>query len=96
MIEKVDHNGHDMFWYLNKYDIFGLLDCRIIDRILSIKWFGPFEINAVFSDYSTGYTVMDDKHEIYASDRWFQEIVHDMMTVDRSHQVHQFKFEVWK
>ena len=96
MIEMVDHDGHDMFWYMNKYDIFGILDCRILDRIMSIKWFGPFEINVSFADYSTGYMLMADKHEIFASDRWFQETMHEMLTVDRSYQVHQFKFDVWK
>ena len=85
MIEMVDHDGHDMFWYMNKYDIFGILDCRILDRILSIKWLGPYEINVSFADYSTGYMLMTDKHEMFASDRWFQETMHEMLTFDRSH-----------
>ena len=30
------------------------------------------------------------------SNRWFQETMHEMLTLNLGHQVHQFKFEVWK
>lgn len=96
MIEMKDYEGHNMFWYLDKYDIFGILDCRILDRIINIKWNGPYDINSSTADYSTGCVVLKDSHQIMSSDRWFQEIMHEMLTFDRNHQTHIFKFEVWK
>ena len=57
---------------------------------------GPFEINASPLDYSTGWLLANNKYNIFSSDRWFEETMHEMLSFDRSHQVHQFKFEVWK
>jgi hypothetical protein len=54
-IEMKDYDGYNYFWYMSKYDIFGIIDCRILDRIINLKWMGPFEINASPLDYSTGW-----------------------------------------
>ena len=40
--------------------------------------------------------MLQDQHKIFASDRLFEEVRHEMFTLDRSHHVHNFKFEVWK
>jgi hypothetical protein len=96
MIEMEDYEGHNMFWYLSSFDMYDLLNCRILDRIINGMWTGPFEINASIADYSTSYMLMRDKHDIFAKEHWFQETLHEMLTLDRSHQVHLFKFEVWK
>lgn len=96
MIEMKDYDGHNLFWYLDKYDIFGILDCRILDRIINHKWNGPYEINSTIADYSTSYTILRDQLNIFSSDRWFQETMLDMLTFERSNQVHSFKYQVWK
>ena len=37
-----------------------------------------------------------DEHNIFHSDLIFAEIYFEMFTLDCSHTVHNFKFEVWK
>ena len=73
-----------------------MLDCRILDRIIQNKWNGKYDINASFADYSTGFTMLKDQHNIFISDLVFQEISYEMFTLSRGHTVHNFKFEVWK
>lgn len=96
MVEMPDYEGHNLFWYLDNYDIYGILDCRILDRIIQRKWQGPYDISASFVDFSTGYMMLRDPYKIFASDRIFEEMRHEMFTLDRSHHTHDYKFEVWK
>ena len=71
MIEMEDYEGHNMFWYLSNFNMYDLLDCRILDRIITQMWTGPYEINASMADYSTSYMLMTDKHNIFATEHWF-------------------------
>lgn len=96
LIEMPDYDGNDIFWYLDKYDLYDILNCRILDRIIQNKWNGPYDLNATIMDYSTGFSMIADPHDVFATDLVFQEIQYKMYTVDRSHLVHGFKFEVWK
>lgn len=34
LCEMPDYDGHNVFWYLNEYALYKLLDCRILDRII--------------------------------------------------------------
>ena len=34
MSEMTDYEGNDVFWYLDEYDLYNILDCRIMDRII--------------------------------------------------------------
>jgi hypothetical protein len=70
-IEMKDYDGHNFFWYMNRYDIYNIIDCRILDRIINLKWMGPFEINASPLDYSTGWLLANNKYNIFSSNRWF-------------------------
>ena len=36
-IEMKDYDGHNFFWYMNRYDIYNIIDCRILDRIINLK-----------------------------------------------------------
>jgi len=58
MVEQRDYEGNDMFWYLDEFDIYPILDCRIMDKVIQQKWQGKFEINASILDYSTSYTML--------------------------------------
>ena len=45
-----------------------------MDRVISKKWSGKYDINASIADYSTSHTLMADKHQIFATDRVFTEL----------------------
>ena len=47
LVEEVDYEGNDCFWYLDEYDMYSLMGCRIMDRVIQKKWNGKFEINAM-------------------------------------------------
>lgn len=62
LVELTDYDGNDCFWYLDEFDMYGLLDCRIMDRVIQKKWKGKYDINASIFDYSTSYVCLVDKH----------------------------------
>ena len=39
---------------------------------------------------------MRDKYTLFATDWVFQELRHEMLTMDRSDKTHGFKFHVWQ
>ena len=84
MVEMTDYEGNDLFWYLDEYDLYNILDCRIMDRVIEMKWKGKFELNAEMLDYSTSYTLFNDKFELFANDRVFGEIKYAMFTLNKS------------
>jgi len=96
MVEQTDYEGNDCFWYLDEYDLYSILDCRIMDRVIQKKWTGKYDINATILDYSTSYTLMRDKFSLFATDWVFQELRHEMLTIDRSDKTHGLKFQVWQ
>jgi hypothetical protein len=96
MCEALDYDGHNLFWYMDMYDMYEVLDSRILDRIIQTKWNGKYDLNASFLDYSTGYAILNDSHDLFCGDQVFHEIRYTMLRLDRSDLVHKFKFEVWK
>ena len=76
--------------------MYSILDCRIMDRIIQKKWAGKYDLNASVLDYSTSYTVLKDKHNLFATDRVFSEVKFEALTIDQSERTHQFKFFVWQ
>lgn len=95
LAEQTDFDGNDCFWYIDKYDLYPILDCRIMDRIIQKKWNGRYDINATILDYSTSYTLMIDKFSLFATDWVFKELKLEMFTVDLSDKTHCCKFNVW-
>ena len=50
LCEMPDYDGHNVFWYLNKYALYNVLDAKILDRIIQNKWNGQIDINASFAE----------------------------------------------
>ena len=96
IVEQTDYEGNDCFWYLDEYDLYNILDCRIMDRVIQKKWAGKFELNSSIMDYASSYTLLMDKFGLYANDTVFAELKHQVLSLDRSDETHQFKFHVWK
>ena len=95
MAEQTDFDGNDCFWYLDEFNLFEILACRIMDQVIQKKWKGKFDINVPITDYSTPYTLLVDKYKIFASDTVFSELNIKMFILDRKERTHQYKFEVW-
>lgn len=53
LVEQTDYDGHDCLWYLDEYDMYSILDCRIMDRVIQKKWSGKYDVNSTIFDYST-------------------------------------------
>ena len=62
LVEQTDYEGQDCFWYLDEYDLYTILDCRIMDRVITNKWKGKYDLNATISDYMTSSNLLEDKH----------------------------------
>ena len=58
MIEQTDTEGNDCFWYLDEYNLYNILDSRIMDQVIQKKWNGKQEINSTMLHYSTPYLIM--------------------------------------
>jgi hypothetical protein len=74
LVETPDFEGNDIFWYLDEYSLFDILDSRIMDKVIQKKWIGPYTLNSVFLDTSVSYTLLTDKFGIFTTDRVFSEI----------------------
>jgi hypothetical protein len=74
LVEQTDYEGNDCFWYLDEYDLYGIFDCQIMDRVIQRKWSGTYDINASIHNYSTSYTLLTDTHGIFLTDRVFTEL----------------------
>ena len=95
LVEAPDFEGNDIFWYLDEYSLFDILDCRIMDKVIQKKWIGPYTLNSVFLDTSVSYTLLTDKFGIFATDRVFSEINLKMFNFDTRHRIHRYKFYPW-
>jgi hypothetical protein len=88
IVEQTDYEGNDCFWYLDEYDLYNILDCRIMDRVIQKKWAGKFELNSSIMDYASSYTLLMDKFGLYANDTVFAELKHQVLSLDRSDETH--------
>lgn len=34
LVDAIDYDGKDFFWYLDNFSLYKILDCRIMDRII--------------------------------------------------------------
>ena len=84
LVEQTDYEGNDCFWYLDEYDLYTILDCRIMDRVITNKWKGKYDLNSTVYDYMTSSNLLNDKHGLYATDRVFSEMRLQMFKTDCS------------
>ena len=60
LMERLDIDGKDSFWYLEKFEMFEILDSKIMDKFINEKWRGRQDINCGIFYYSTAYTLLND------------------------------------
>ena len=84
LVEQTDYEGNDCFWYLDEYDLYRILDCRMMDRVIQKKWQGKYDINSDITDYSTSHCLIYDKYNIFADDNVFQELSYKILKLNCS------------
>lgn len=94
-MKQTDYQGNDAFWYLDEYDLYSILDCRMVDRVIQKKWTGKYELNQTMMDFSTASKILTDKYKLFTKDRLSSELRHEMMNFNLSEKTHQYKFHVW-
>jgi hypothetical protein len=82
LAENPDYHGNDCFWYLDEYDMYSILDCRIMDRLIQKKWNGKYTANSHIMDTSISFTLLQDEFGLFTSDRIFSEIKLKMFNFD--------------
>lgn len=98
LIQQKDYTNHNLFWYMDEYDLFEILDCQIIDQVIQKLWNGEHvSINCDVLEYSTAYNVLMDKFKLYTSESLFMHLQREIFNFKKYKEMtHQFKFEVWK
>jgi len=38
LVEQNDYEENDCFWYLDEFNIYAILDSRMMDRVITKKW----------------------------------------------------------
>jgi hypothetical protein len=62
LMERLDIDGKDCFWYMEKYEMFEILDSKIMDKFIIEKWRGRQDINCDIFYYSTAFNLLNDPH----------------------------------
>ena len=95
-MESPDIEGRNCFWYLQRFDLFKILDCKIMDKFITEKWNGRVNLNCTLLDYSTSVVLLKDNHSIYLTNQVMQNLFAQIFNKDRSAQTHHTKFHVWR
>lgn len=88
LMEIPDIEGKDIIWYFYKFELFQLLDAKVMDKFINKKWKGRIETNNSFLDYSLSYNILQNKNEFFTSDKMLTEVKNQMLTFDKSHLTH--------
>ena len=96
ILEVPDHEGRNCFWFFLNYDLYKILDCKIIDKYISKKWDGRNDVNCTMLNYSTSYQIYNDQYELFESNELISQILLNMFKLDKSQMNHKYKFDVWK
>jgi hypothetical protein len=74
LMENQDIDGHNCFFYMQKYSLYIILDSKIMDKFIYDKWRGRIEINATMMDYSSAYNLFNDTHKLFLSDKLIDQL----------------------
>jgi hypothetical protein len=69
LIETQDIDGHNCFFYMQKYSLYSILDSKIMDKFIYDKWRGRVEFNSTIMEYSTAYNIYNDPHKLFQTDK---------------------------
>ena len=53
IMELTDFRGRNCYWYFKNYELYEILDAKIMDKFISTKWDGDTAVNSHWLAYST-------------------------------------------
>ena len=74
LMENQDIDGHNCFYYMQKYSLYYILDSKIMDKFIYDKWRGRVEFNATLMHYSSAYNLYNDPHKLYQTDKLLDQL----------------------
>jgi len=86
LLEHIDIDGSDCINYFIEYEMFGILESRIMNLYIIEKWEGPVIVNCDLMDHSTSYCLLyhNKTGNLLGNDRLFTNMFHKIFTMDRS------------
>jgi hypothetical protein len=101
LVEKLDIDGKDCINYLIEYEMFGVLESRIMNLYITQKWECHVVINCDIMDHSTSYCLVQYSNvkctrNLLSNDRFYTNVRKKIFKVDRSNETHILKFEYWR
>ena len=75
LLERPDVLGKDCIWYFNEYQIFRILETKIMNQYILERWQGPVVINSDLMDYSVPYNIFFNKHSNIADIQIYENIM---------------------
>ena len=96
IMELRDHDGRDIFYYLQQFRMFGLLDTKIMDRIITDKWEGKHVTGGSMLEYSTSWQLMGDRLKLYEEEDMFEWLGKKTFVMQKGELNHGYKYRSWK
>ena len=96
MIEHMDIDGMDCIWYFNEYQMFKLLETKIMNQYVIEKWEGYTTINSDFNDQSTALSILLNPFSDIINENVFSNLYDSIFVWDKSRKTHLLKFKNWK
>ena len=96
IIEHLDIEGKDCTWYFNEYQMFNLLETKIMNQYVIEKWEGYTNINSAVWDHSTIMSILLDPFNHIINENVFSNLFESIFVWDKSNKTHVFKFKYWK
>ena len=53
-----DIQGRNCFWFFRNYELFEILDAKIMDKFVLSQWIGNDNVNSTIMDYSANYFIL--------------------------------------
>ena len=66
ILENIDIDGEDCINYMIEYEMFGVLESRIMNLYITQKWEGSVIVNADLMDHSTSFSLISSSEPVEA------------------------------
>lgn len=82
IIQNPDILGLDFFWYINNYQIFRLLETKVMNQYIIDKWNGELDANAPVMGLATSYCLYQNKNNYYCT-KLFSKLWNQITTFEK-------------
>lgn len=92
ILENIDIEGQDCFYYITKYQLYRLLETKIMNQYIIDKWFGGLDFNSSIMNMATSYSLFVNHNEVYSTDGIFEKLFTQITTLNKSNKEHVARF----